>query len=128
MSESIYGQRPRAITSVPWSPAPRTCAATVHTSSTIAAGYDARLLAILEAPMREPTQAGFARKERELGEAFAALPVFDQRALQARLSVVRPGDVLAEKFNRLTHERRQRLLNFLGDARRRAAQSNARSK
>src|SRR5450432_3120307 len=120
MSESIYGQRPRTIIQALWSPAPRTCAATVHTSSTIASAHDARLLAILEAPMREPAHVGFARKERELGEAFAALPVFDQRALQARLSVVRPGDVLAEKFNRLTHECRRRLLSFLGDARRRA--------
>jgi hypothetical protein len=126
MSESIYGQRPRTITSAPWSPAPRTCAATMHTSSTIASAHDGRLLAILEAPMRgEPAHVGFARKEKELGEAFAALPVFDQRALQTRLSVVRAGDVLAEKFNRLTQERRQRLLNFLGDARRRAALSAA---
>jgi hypothetical protein len=95
----------------------------VHTSSTIAAAYDARLLAILQASMREPSTLDFARKERTLSEAFAELPVFDQRALQTRLSIVRPGDVLAEKFNRLTPECRQRLLCFLGDTRRRARQS-----
>lgn len=103
--------------------APRTSAATIHTCSTIASSHDARLLAILEAPLAdgEPTHVGFARKERELGEAFAALAIFDQRALHARLSNPKPADQLAERFARLTVERRTRLLNFLGDARRRAA-------
>jgi hypothetical protein len=130
MSDSIYGQRPRTITSAPWSSAPRTCAATLHTSSTIAAAHDARLLAILDAPLGlgEPAYVGFARKERELGEAFGSLPILDQRALQTRLSSARSGDVLAEKFNRLTQDRRQRLLNFLGDARRRAALTNGKAK
>ncbi|MEP6862494.1 MAG: hypothetical protein ABJE66_17865 [Deltaproteobacteria bacterium] len=107
-------------------PAPRQCAAVIHTSSTIAAAHDARLLAILDRDdTGVPALAAFARKEKELGEAFAALPILDQRALHARLSIVRDGDLLADKFNRLTHERRTRLLNFLGDARRRAAQAGA---
>jgi hypothetical protein len=106
--------------------APRQCAAVIHTSSTIAAAHDARLLAILDRDdSHVPALVAFARKEKELGEAFAALPILDQRALHARLSVVREGDTLAEKFNRLTQERRARLLNFLADARRRAAQSAA---
>jgi hypothetical protein len=104
--------------------APRRCAAVIHTSSTIAAAHDARLLAILDLDdSHVPALVAFARKEKELGEAFAALPILDQRALHARLSIVREGDTLAEKFNRLTLERRTRLLNFLGDARRRAAQA-----
>ena len=105
---------------------PRQCAAVIHTSSTIATAADAHLLAILDrddGPV--PALIAFARKEKELGEAFAALPILDQRALHARLSRVREGDTLAEKFNRLTPERRTRLLNFLSDARRRAAQSSA---
>ena len=112
---------PRGVT-----PAPRQCAAVIHTSSTIAATHDARLLAILDRDDSDvPALVAFARKEKELGEAFAALPILDQRALHARLSIVREGDMLADKFNRLTLERRTRLLNFLGDARRRAAQSAA---
>ena len=88
-----------------------------------ASPHDAKLLAILDAPLHEgePAQVGFARKERELGTAFAALPIFDQRALHRRLSNVREGDALAAKFARLTQERRTRLLSFLADARRRAA-------
>ena len=129
MSESIYSVQPR---SAPvWSTgsvtlhraAPRTCAATIHTSTTIATSHDATLLAILDAPLApgEPAHVGFARKERELGTALGALPILDQRTLHARLSNPRTGDTLAEKFGRLTPERRQRLLNFLADARRRAA-------
>ena len=101
----------------------RTSAAVIHTSTTIAASHDARLIAILDAPLHdgEPAHVGFARKERELAAAFSTLPIFDQRALHARLSAPRQGDVLAAKFARLTQERRTRLLNFLADARRRAA-------
>lgn len=122
MSDSIYGERVRTVTSALWS-APRTCAATVHTSTTIASAHDARLLAILDIDTDEPAQFALARKERELGEAFAALPILDQRALHTRLASVRSGDLLAEKFHRLTIDRRTRLLNFLGDARRRAARA-----
>ena len=127
MSDSIYGERVRTITSAPWS-APRTCAATVHTSTTIASAHDARLIAILDVDSGEPAYVAFARKERELGEAFAKLPILDQRALHTRLGTVRSGDLLAEKFNRLTADRRGRLLNFLGDARRRAARAAANRK
>ncbi|MEO8550280.1 MAG: hypothetical protein ABI678_09905 [Kofleriaceae bacterium] len=128
---TVIGPPPVASTlgSVVSAPAPRTCAAVVHTSTTIAAARDARLLAILDQDLgNEPAYVAFNKKEKQLGDAFAALPVFDQRALQVRLSSVRPGDLLAEKFNRLAPERRTRLLNFLGDARRRAARSAARSK
>ncbi len=101
----------------------------MHTSSTIAAAHDAKLLAILDADSSgEPTYVAFARKERELGDAFAQLPIFDQRALAIRLEAARPGDMLAEKFHRLTPDRRQRLLSFLNDARRRAALSLASKK
>jgi hypothetical protein len=128
MSESIFCPPSTRIVrwpaAYPRQPAaPRTCAATIHTASTIATSHDARLLAILEAPLAdgEPAYIGFARKERELGEAFAALPIFDQRALYGRLASPKPADRLAETFARLLPERRTRLLNFLGDARRRAA-------
>ncbi len=97
----------------------------IHTSSTVASSYDAPLAAILDTPLRpgEPAFVGFARKERELGEAFAALSIVDQRALHTRFSNPRQGDALAVKFCRLTPDRRGRLINFLADARRRAAQA-----
>lgn len=84
---------------------------------------DASLIAILEAPLLpgETAHAGFARKERELGNAFAALSVLEARALQSRLSNPRTGDQLAAAFSRMTSERRTRLINFLADARRREA-------
>jgi hypothetical protein len=111
-------------------PAPRTGAATIHTPAVVASSCDAQLAAILDAELLpgEPALVGFARKERELGEAFAALPIMDQRALHARLGVLRPGDLLAAKFARLTADRRARLVAFLGDARRRAAQNSGRAK
>jgi hypothetical protein len=127
MSESIYGSTTRTVTSWPASyprtpTPPRTSAAVIHTSTTIASAHDARLLAILDAPMNgEAAHMAFARKEHELGAAFAALPIFDQRALATRLTKPRAGDVLAERFGRLTAERRARLINFLNDAPRRAA-------
>jgi hypothetical protein len=100
----------------------------VHTSTTIASAHDARLIAILDTDTGEPAHFAFARKERELGEAFAKLPILDQRAMQTRLGTVRSGDLLAEKFHRLTADRRARLLIFLGDARRRAARAAATTK
>lgn len=84
---------------------------------------DARLIAILDAPLAlgETAAAGFARKEHELGAAFAALSVLESRAMHARLASPQPKDELANKFARLTIERRGRLLAFIADARRREA-------
>lgn len=84
---------------------------------------DAALIAILEAPLLsgETAHAGFARKERELGNEFAALSVLEARSMQSRLSNPRAGDALAQAFSRMTSERRARLINFLADARRREA-------
>jgi hypothetical protein len=84
---------------------------------------DARLIAVLDTPLGlgETAHAGYARKEHALGAILASLSVLESRALHLRLSNVRAGDELAAKFARLTVERRIRLLNFLADARRRAA-------
>lgn len=84
---------------------------------------DARLIAILDAPLApgETAMVGFTRKEHELGAVFARLNVFESRAMHARLANPKPGDELANKFARLTAERRARLLAFIADARRRAA-------
>lgn len=84
---------------------------------------DAQLIAILDAPLApgESALVGFARKEHELGAVLAQLDVSESRALGARLASPKPGDELANKFARLTLERRTRLLTFLADAGRRAA-------
>ncbi|MEJ7597106.1 MAG: hypothetical protein WKG01_04280 [Kofleriaceae bacterium] len=84
---------------------------------------DPELLAILDAPLfpGETTFAGFARKEAAIGAACAQLAVSAARALHARLAFPKHGDALAEKFARLTVDRRRRILMFLADARRREA-------
>jgi len=89
---------------------------------------DARLLAILDSPLApgETFATGFSRKEAELGNAFAQLTILEARALHARLSINKPGDALADKFSRLTVDRRNRLLTFLAGARRREALAAAR--
>jgi hypothetical protein len=89
---------------------------------------DAELIRILDAPLApgETSLAGFTRKEVDLGAVFAALSVPTARALQARLTNPKPGDVLADRFGRLTADRRNRLISFLADARRRAAIAQAR--
>lgn len=90
--------------------------------------FDAPLIAILDAPLAigETARIGFARKEAELRAGFARLTVLEARALRARLSNARPGDILAGTFARLLRERQVRLLSFLGDARRREAIAAAR--
>ena len=87
----------------------------MQSSSGIASSNDAHLLAILDAPR------GLSRREAELASAFAALPIFDQRALHARLSAPCAGDTLAERFSKLAADLRTRLIAFLADVRRRAA-------
>ena len=103
----------------------------MHTSAIVASSYDARLAEIIAAVLTpgEHALVDFARKERELGEAFAVLPLLDRRALHTRLSNPKVGDPLPAKFARLTLNRRTRLIAFLGDARRRAAPpTNTRTK
>ena len=101
--------------------------ATPRTPATVASSNDAALASILDAPLipGETAREGFLRKEAELRVSFAQLPVTSQRALHARLSNPRAGDQLAERFARLTADRRMRLLTFLADARRREALAQA---
>lgn len=89
----------------------------------LAPAVEARLIAILEAPLApgETAARGYRRKEEAIGTVLATLSVPESRALLRRLVAARPGDLLAEKLTRLTAERRYRLLAFLADARRREA-------
>ena len=99
----------------------------LRTPTTVALSNDAVLVSILDAPLfpGETAREGFRRKEAELRSVFVQLPVATQRALHARLSNPRAGDQLAERFARLTADRRMRLLTFLADARRREALAQA---
>jgi hypothetical protein len=131
MSESIFGSLAIARSLGAWSQqapaaAPAKPAAVATAPRNAIEARDAVFFAILEAPLHEGETAmgGFARKEEELRAAFAALSVLESRAMQARLSNPRTGDRLAAAFSRLTIERRARLINFLGNARRREAMSS----
>lgn len=77
---------------------------------------EAKLLAILDSPIhaRETPTQGFDRKERDLGNAFAELTRERADAVLERLIVNYTCDALARKFNKLSEERRERLLGFLG--------------
>ncbi len=77
--------------------------------------FDTRLIAILDAPLaaRETPTDGFSRKERDLGNAFAQLAIDEAAEMFDRLVTNYAGDALARKFNKLSEERRARLLDFL---------------
>ena len=87
---------------------------------------DAQLIAILDAPAAygETVSAQFARKERELGGVFAALTAVESLAMQRRLEHAQPKDDLAQRFARLVIDRRNRLLAFLADRRRRVGSAS----
>ncbi len=110
-----------------------TCVATEpdaepHPAASALDTYDQNILAVLDGPAAagESADALYRRKEHELGALFATLPASDAVALAKRLSTVEPGDVLSARFSRLVAERRQRLIDFLGDAKRREAIEKAR--
>ena len=98
-------------------------AASAASASRSAAAIDAALIAILDAPLRlgETALIGYARKEAEMLRILASLTVAESRALHARLVVAQPDDPLGGKLARFTADRRNRLVHFLADARRREA-------
>jgi len=82
--------------------------------------------AIIEAIVRpiepgEMHRAGNDRKERELLALLDTLTPVQALALRRRLANGRAGDPMVAAFARLIAERRNRVLAFLDDARRRAA-------
>ena len=100
-------------------------------SVTLNSATEAQLLAVLNAPLLagESALSGNLRKEHALGAILATINIGEARTLHQRLS--RPPvatDALATKFATLINERRQRLLAFIADTRRRVtiAQSRAR--
>lgn len=90
---------------------------------------DGEIVAVLDAPARfgESADALYRRKERELGALFATFPTADALALAKRFTAAAPGDLLSAQFSRLVIERRQRLIDFLTDAKRREVRQCARA-
>jgi hypothetical protein len=86
--------------------------------------HEDRLCQVLSCDVRqgETIDVAFRRVEAEVGALFAELGPLEARALHQRLTTPVENDVLAIRFSRLTFERRARLLAYLADARRRAAQ------
>jgi hypothetical protein len=76
---------------------------------------DAQLSAILDSPLysHETPAQGFARKERDLGNAFIELSCEAAGDMLQRLALNFATDTLARKFGKLAIERRERLLDFL---------------
>jgi hypothetical protein len=83
----------------------------------------AAMVAVLTRPASfgETIAHSFQTKEHDLGALFAVLTIAEARALYRRLSAPTADDALAVAFDRLTRDRRARLLAFLADARRREA-------
>jgi hypothetical protein len=83
------------------------------------------IIAALDAPANPDERASdaFRRKEYAIGQLFGALSIVDAHILHRRLSLRDAADPIATRFARLIVERQARLMNFLGDARRRAARN-----
>lgn len=84
---------------------------------------EAEILAVMDRRPEpgERLEFAFRRKELELMAVFDQLSLADSRELHRRLTLMLADDPIAKMFVRLVPGRRQRLLAFLFDARRRAA-------
>jgi hypothetical protein len=89
--------------------------------SPLPGGLDDRIIAVFDRAILGPPSVVFRTKEVQLGELFATLSVSDANALHRRVTLAVKGDPLVERFGRLTRERRDRLVLFLAEARRRRA-------
>ena len=89
----------------------------------IASDVEHRLIGILDDP-RAPSEMlsdCFKRKEHAIGEVFASLTPAEALAMHRRLTTGPATDPLAARFGRLVVERRERLVGFLAQVRRRGA-------
>ncbi|MEO8846457.1 MAG: hypothetical protein ABI591_12100, partial [Kofleriaceae bacterium] len=84
---------------------------------------ETQILAVLCRPrdVGESYAESNANREAALRAVFSELDVTRAVHLRRRLETPRADDLLWSSFQRLVVERRQRLLRFLGDARRRSA-------
>ena len=84
---------------------------------------ETRIIAILEEPAAPGELASdvFQRKEDALWNLFTTVPAVAAFSLHRRLTIAHPDDDLSNRFQRMVVDRRNRLLDYLGDPRRRAA-------
>jgi hypothetical protein len=84
---------------------------------------EGKMLSILRArpEANETVVLAFRRKEAELIALCATLSLVESMQLARRLERANTGDELATAFSRLVVERRQRVIGFLNNARRRTA-------
>jgi hypothetical protein len=82
---------------------------------------ETEILAALDAPKQdgETLDTAFRRKEHEIGAVFARLTPADSLALERRLNLSLAGDPIAARFAHLVAARRNRLVSFLSEIRRR---------
>jgi hypothetical protein len=82
-----------------------------------------KLIALILRPIRpeEGHQLGNEHREQELRDAFGALNAVEAFQMRRRLELDSASDKLALAFRRLVPERRRRLIAFLADPKRRAA-------
>jgi hypothetical protein len=103
---------PEALSAAPEGPARRV---TLELPAVGTAPVEEQILRILRAPQRprEPVEAVFARRERELAAVFEALDPAESSELFRRLTRPRTSDPVAMSFARMIPERRGRLLASL---------------
>ena len=82
---------------------------------------ESEILAALDAPKQdnETFDAAFRRKEHELGAVLSLLTPADSLALERRLTLSLAGDPIAARFAQLVAVRRNRLVTFISEMRRR---------
>lgn len=105
------------------SPSQLALAAAAKVAAPMPVEIEQQLIAVLKAtPMfGETIEAAFTRKENEARALMSQLTVMQARTLHGRLKNPSTGDELTEAFGRMVASRRDRLLAFLADARRREA-------
>jgi hypothetical protein len=83
---------------------------------------ETKIVAVLRRPrnVNESHAEYGTNREAELCAVLAELDVTRAFHLRRRLETARADDLLSSSFQRLVVDRRQRLLRFLGDARRRS--------
>jgi hypothetical protein len=82
---------------------------------------EAEILSALDAPKQdhETFDAAFRRKEHEIGAVLCRLTPADLLALERRLTLSLADDPIAARFSRLVAARRNRLVSFISEMRRR---------
>lgn len=89
----------------------------------MASTLEGTLIALLVSPSdpRFTVREAYERKERALCEAIAAAPFIDVWTLHKRVTIGRSDDPFVAALQRLSPERRTKVVAFMADARRRDA-------